>query len=79
MYSCNVMSYCVFRQEEIRHTIEIDDLLPSTSYSSRVAGGNQADLSHYSTPVRFTTAEEGMACFNKIHYSIYLLSYCKTV
>ncbi|KAJ0171775.1 hypothetical protein K1T71_012538 [Dendrolimus kikuchii] len=48
----------ITRQEEIRHTIEIDDLQPSTSYSSRVAGGNQADLSHYSTPVRFTTAEE---------------------
>ncbi|CAH0598254.1 unnamed protein product [Chrysodeixis includens] len=48
----------VTRLEEIRHTIEVDDLLPATSYTARVAGGNQADLSHYSTPVRFTTTEE---------------------
>ncbi|KAF9423658.1 hypothetical protein HW555_000984 [Spodoptera exigua] len=39
-------------------SIEVEDLLPATSYTARVAGGNQADLSHFSTPVRFTTTEE---------------------
>ncbi|RVE45570.1 hypothetical protein evm_009767 [Chilo suppressalis] len=48
----------VTRLEEIRHNVEVDDLQPSTGYAARVAGGNQADLSHYSTPVRFTTTEE---------------------
>lgn len=48
----------ITRSDEIRHIIEVDDLLPATSYAARVAGGNQADLSHYSTPVRFTTTEE---------------------
>ncbi|XP_072946395.1 cell adhesion molecule Dscam2-like [Epargyreus clarus] len=48
----------VTRLDEIRHGIEIEDLQPATSYSARVAGGNQADLSPYSTPVRFSTTEE---------------------
>ncbi|PZC75288.1 hypothetical protein B5X24_HaOG206490 [Helicoverpa armigera] len=48
----------ITRLEEIRHSIEVEDLLPATSYTARVAGGNQADLSHFSTPVRFTTTEE---------------------
>ncbi|KAL0810846.1 hypothetical protein ABMA28_010156 [Loxostege sticticalis] len=48
----------VTRLEDIRHSIEIEDLQPATGYTARVAGGNQADLSHYSTPVRFTTTEE---------------------
>ncbi|XP_041972125.1 Down syndrome cell adhesion molecule-like protein Dscam2 [Aricia agestis] len=48
----------VTRLEEVRHSIDIDDLQPATSYLARVAGGNQADLSSYSTPVRFTTTEE---------------------
>lgn len=39
--------------------MEVDDLQPATSYTARVAGGNQADLSLYSAPVRFTTTEEG--------------------
>lgn len=56
----------VFRVEEIRHTVEVDDLQPATSYTARVAGGNQADLSHFSTPVRFTTAEEGKFIPNTI-------------
>ncbi|XP_063834012.1 cell adhesion molecule Dscam1-like [Ostrinia nubilalis] len=48
----------VTRLDDIRHSIEIEDLQPATGYTARVAGGNQADLSHYSTPVRFTTTEE---------------------
>ncbi|KAJ2944823.1 hypothetical protein O0L34_g1715 [Tuta absoluta] len=48
----------VSRSEDMRHSMEIDDLQPSTSYTARVAGGNQADLSGYSSPVRFTTTEE---------------------
>ncbi|XP_026497731.2 cell adhesion molecule Dscam2-like [Vanessa tameamea] len=48
----------VTRLDEIRHSIDIDDLQPATGYMARVAGGNQADLSSYSTPVRFTTTEE---------------------
>ncbi|XP_069355556.1 cell adhesion molecule Dscam2-like isoform X2 [Maniola hyperantus] len=48
----------ITRSDEIRHSIELEDLQPATSYSARVAGGNQADLSVYSTPVRFTTTEE---------------------
>ncbi|XP_049880957.1 Down syndrome cell adhesion molecule-like protein Dscam2 [Pectinophora gossypiella] len=48
----------ITRLEEIRHSIDVDDLQPSTSYTARVAGGNQADLSVYSTPVRFITTEE---------------------
>ncbi|KAG7296730.1 hypothetical protein JYU34_020631, partial [Plutella xylostella] len=43
---------------EIRHAADIEDLLPSTAYSARVAAGNQADLSPYSLPVRFITTEE---------------------
>ncbi|KOB71799.1 Uncharacterized protein OBRU01_11925, partial [Operophtera brumata] len=49
----------VTRLDEIRHAVEIEDLQPATSYTARVAGGNQADLSHFSTPVRFSTTEEG--------------------
>lgn len=49
----------MFRTDEIRHMIEIVDLVPATGYTARVAGGNQADLSSYSTPVEFTTTEEG--------------------
>ncbi|KAL4716781.1 hypothetical protein ACJJTC_001937, partial [Scirpophaga incertulas] len=48
----------ITRLDEIRHTIEVEDLLPATGYTARVAGGNQADLSHYSPPVRFSTTEE---------------------
>ncbi|XP_026316076.1 Down syndrome cell adhesion molecule-like protein Dscam2 [Hyposmocoma kahamanoa] len=48
----------ITRQDEIRHSVEVDDLQPATSYTARVAGGNQADLSLYSAPVRFTTTEE---------------------
>ncbi|XP_038218220.1 Down syndrome cell adhesion molecule-like protein Dscam2 [Zerene cesonia] len=48
----------VTRSDDIRHTIEIEQLQAATGYSARVAGGNQADLSPYSAPVRFTTAEE---------------------
>ncbi|KAI8423609.1 hypothetical protein MSG28_012677 [Choristoneura fumiferana] len=48
----------VSRLDEIRHTVEIEDLQPSTGYTARVAGGNQADLSVFSPPVRFTTTEE---------------------
>ncbi|KAJ8708410.1 hypothetical protein PYW07_010535 [Mythimna separata] len=48
----------ITRLEELRHSIEVEDLLPATSYTARVAGGNQADLSHFSTPVRFSTTEE---------------------
>ncbi|XP_028035363.1 Down syndrome cell adhesion molecule-like protein Dscam2 [Bombyx mandarina] len=48
----------VTRLDEIRHAIEVVDLTPATGYSARVAGGNQADLSHYSLPIRFTTTEE---------------------
>lgn len=53
------MIICVPRLDEIRHTVEIEDLQPSTGYTARVAGGNQADLSVFSPPVRFTTTEEG--------------------
>ncbi|XP_063631935.1 cell adhesion molecule Dscam2-like [Cydia splendana] len=48
----------VSRTDEIRHVVEIEDLQPSTGYTARVAGGNQADLSLFSTPVRLTTTEE---------------------
>lgn len=59
MKSLTKIFFVSFRLEELRHILEVDDLLPATSYTARVAGGNQADLSHYSTPVRFTTTEEG--------------------
>ncbi|CAH0714939.1 unnamed protein product, partial [Brenthis ino] len=48
----------VTRSDEIRHTVDIEELQPATSYAARVAGGNQADLSAYSTPIRFSTTEE---------------------
>ncbi|XP_052751034.1 cell adhesion molecule Dscam2-like [Galleria mellonella] len=54
----NARTINITRLEEIRHSIEIEDLQPATAYTARVAGGNQADLSHYSSPVRFTTTEE---------------------
>ncbi|KPJ15639.1 Down syndrome cell adhesion molecule-like protein CG42256, partial [Papilio machaon] len=54
----NARTINVTRSDEIRHMIEIGDLVPATSYTARVAGGNQADLSSYSTPVKFTTTEE---------------------
>ncbi|XP_045454942.1 Down syndrome cell adhesion molecule-like protein Dscam2 [Melitaea cinxia] len=48
----------VTRLDEIRHSVDIEDLSPATSYTARVAGGNRADLSAYCAPVRFTTSEE---------------------
>ncbi|XP_053620257.1 cell adhesion molecule Dscam2-like [Plodia interpunctella] len=48
----------ITRLDDIRHTLDIEDLQPSTAYTARVAGGNQADISHFSAPVRFTTTEE---------------------
>ncbi|CAH2058075.1 unnamed protein product, partial [Iphiclides podalirius] len=54
----NAKTINVTRLDEIRHTVDLGDLLPATSYTARVAGGNQADLSSYSLPVKFTTSEE---------------------
>ncbi|XP_047519223.1 Down syndrome cell adhesion molecule-like protein Dscam2 [Pieris napi] len=54
----NARAINVTRSDEIRHTVDIEQLQAATGYSARVAGGNQADLSPYSVPVRFTTAEE---------------------
>ncbi|CAG4944890.1 unnamed protein product, partial [Parnassius apollo] len=54
----NAKTINVTRLDEIRHTVEVGDLLPATAYTVRVAGGNQADLSSFSSPVKFTTTEE---------------------
>ncbi|XP_050680620.1 cell adhesion molecule Dscam2-like [Leptidea sinapis] len=48
----------VTRLDDIRQSFDIEDLQPATGYTARVAGGNQADVSNYCTPVRFTTNEE---------------------
>ncbi|XP_048487145.1 Down syndrome cell adhesion molecule-like protein Dscam2 [Plutella xylostella] len=49
----------VTRQDsEIRQSIELRDLQPATEYRARVASGNQADLSHYTPPLLFTSQQE---------------------
>ncbi|GBP46205.1 Down syndrome cell adhesion molecule-like protein Dscam2 [Eumeta japonica] len=48
----------VTKSEGIRHSVELEALQPAAAYSARVAAGNEADLSPYSAPVRFSTNEE---------------------
>lgn len=47
------------KEQDLRQTMELQNLRPATPYAVRVATGNQVGVSMYTAPIHFTTPEEG--------------------
>ncbi|CAH2098437.1 unnamed protein product [Euphydryas editha] len=46
------------KENDIRQTVELQNLRPATAYAVRVATANEVGVSRYTAPVHFTTHEE---------------------